>query len=260
MISPDKQAELVLADFDGTYALTQQPAPNGMNVARAYETAVRSLFGEEGAEQYAAMGGLRNRAPSEVVDELLPGLDKDALHRKTEDLIEIKLSLLEKQVGERLSDGSIWPNIAPGFKPVWQAISEAAEISTGVISSGHTGFIERFHDVHEIDRPDIVLTDDHMRPWGQHLPLQDIVKPSPLLLEMAFMEWYWRQGHSIADITPGIMQRAGVVYIGDDPNKDGRLAENAAIDFIHVDRDNYESSWRRVGNLLIPRSNEPASE
>jgi hypothetical protein len=242
--------EVFATDFDGTYAITQEQSPSGINVATAYEIAVKSIFGHTGIRQYKSLGGLRNRAPGEVISELAPTLSDHEIRQKTEDLIQIKLSLLEKQVGQRLPDNSFWPRLAPGFKPVWEAISAASDIKTAVVSSGHTGFIERFHDLHEIEYPFVMVTDDDMRPLGQYLPQERIVKPSPILLDKAYFEIALRKGLDISDLIDSF-NPSSVVYAGDDTHKDGTLAYNFGARYIHIDPDHYLSSWQRVSSLLF---------
>jgi hypothetical protein len=245
--------KLFATDFDGTYALTQELAPNGMNVTKAYDAAVLALFGEQGFSRYTSLGGLQNRAPSEVVSELLPGLDEEVLHQRTEDLVQIKLSFLSKQIGQKLHDGEIWPRLAPGFKDVWDKISQASTMSTAVISSGHTDFIKRFHEVHELTEADILLTDDDMRPLAASVPAEVCVKPSRLLLDSVFIGWLGMRGLGLDDWPLELRKLPSTVtYTGDDANKDGNLARNFGAGFIHIDTSDYASSWKQTGKLVIP--------
>lgn len=255
MPSVDTTEPMLLGtDFDGAYALTQEAAPNGMNVERAYEFAIERLFGSEALDRYVESGGLYSRAPGEIVVQLAPELEGQALRARTEDLIHIKLSVLENQIGKRFNDdtGDFWPRIAPGFKPVWEQISVASGISTAVISSGHSGFIRRFHEVHGIEQPDIMVTDDDMRPLSRTHPVEQIVKPSPLILQKAYLDWLWLRGFGMSNLKSDTKGYENVIYVGDDAVKDGRLAENFHVDFILIDRDNYPASWRKVGELLLP--------
>jgi hypothetical protein len=254
MTAQELPPKLFATDFDGTYALTQEPGPNGMNVARAYDLAVEQLFGFDGLQKYTASGGLRNRAPSEVINQLAPDLDNDQLQQKTEDLIDTKLFHLLSQVGQRLPEGDIWPRLAPGFSSIWQNICVATNINTAVISSGHTEFIRRFHEVHELSEPDIMVTDDDMRPLSAQLPPQECVKPSKLLLNIAFTTWINEQGLGLMDIQEIVEAYNGVIYVGDDPNKDGRLAENFGAPFVHINPADYPVSWQKVGELLLPET------
>ena len=240
---------LLATDFDNTVALTFEPAPNDMTVERAYEAAVQRILGEKCLALYQAKGGLRNRAPGEIVAELAPELDSRARNLKTEDLIEAKLSTLTSQVGQRLPDGAIWPRATDGFNRFWAAVSDSTDVTTAVTSSGHDDFIRRFYEVQELAPPDIMVTDDMMRPLTARLPLSLCVKPAPLLLDLVHYQWLDRQGVE-ADLDNRNESRENIFYTGDDPLKDGQLALNAGVRFMLIDPADSEQCWQKVGRAM----------
>ena len=94
---------LFVLDFDGNLANTFAPSPNGIGVHKAYETAVFKLFGQSGLNKYLETGGLKNRAPGEVVEQLHgePSLE---LAQK---LVQAKLACFLDEIGET------WPQAFP---------------------------------------------------------------------------------------------------------------------------------------------------
>ncbi len=244
------QRELLACDFDGTIALTSVPAPSGTTVASAYEVAIRQVLGENAVSKYVEHGGLRNRAPAEVIIDLAPELDTDRVRQKTEDLVAAKLDVLYQEVGQTLPDGSRWPRPVEGFMDCWAKISAHPQMDTAVVSSGHQNFIERFYEVQELPAPNLMVTDDDMRPLMEHLPPELCVKPGRLLLDIVHSRWLARYG-----IEPNYetikSSRGRIMYAGDDPNKDGKLAENAGVTFSHIGEGNQANVWFALG-LLLP--------
>lgn len=143
---------LVVSDFDGTLARTFDPSPSGIDVNEAYAYAVKSIFGKAGLEIYAMLGGLKNRAPSELITELLQNEHQGQLVERarnffqkkkkllnivippgkgaplewksdelwdprgtiTEILVRCKLSRLMTEIGTMTSCGSKWPEPCKG--------------------------------------------------------------------------------------------------------------------------------------------------
>jgi hypothetical protein len=243
------QRELSANDFDGTIAITSEPAPNGMTVALAYEAAVQRVLGTNALSEYQAGGGLRNRAPSEVIIELAPTLETEAVRRKTEDLVSAKLSVLSDQVGQRLPDGAFWPRPTEGFTDFWTKITAHPQMDTAIVSSGHQAFIERFYEVQDLPGPDLMVTDDDMRPLMEYLAPELCVKPGRLLLDIVHGRWL-----ALHDIEPTYenlkTSRERIIYAGDDPNKDGGLADNAGVRFMHIDPDDSLIRWFALGEVL----------
>lgn len=72
----EKPRTLIAMDFDGTVANTFSAPSSGIGVCEAYMYAVEETFGLAALEKYVAEGGLRNRAPVEVVRQLAPDATK----------------------------------------------------------------------------------------------------------------------------------------------------------------------------------------
>ncbi|MDB5165047.1 MAG: hypothetical protein JWL89_673 [Candidatus Saccharibacteria bacterium] len=254
VLSGEHSIERLLAsDFDETMAVTSEPAPNGMTVALAYEHAVQKVLGYNALEIYRTQGGLLNRSPVEVTAQLLPVTADDiTVQQRSEDLVEAKLEVLSSQVGELLPDGGRWPRPVAGFVNTWNAVSEQPNITTGVTSSGHQPLIERFCDVQEVARPDIMVTDDDMRPLLTHLPTELCVKPGRLIIDLLQHRWLKHLELPVSHETL-TFSRNYIVGVGDDGHyKDSRLADNAGIEFVKIDPEDPVPGWQAVGKLLVP--------
>lgn len=247
-----KSAQLFASDFDGTIALTFESSPRNINVNEAYIIAVESLFGLKALERYINDGGHRNRAPVEIVQFLMEVDNGKDLEEPTELLIQAKLNILIGEIGPQ-SDGTIWPQLVPGFLNTWQAIHQARDegrvLDTAVISAGHTPFIEKTFGVWGIPSPDILVTDDTLRKLKPSRPLQEIVKPSPYLMDIVLKQWC--QIYKLGDLaTPTMGLASRVLYTGDDLARDGGLAANSGADFVYMDVDNPEHAWQKIAARL----------
>jgi hypothetical protein len=233
----------LLLDFDGTVALTFETSPNGVGVHAAYEHAVASLFGRKGLQCFTAEGGLKNRSPREVVVALQADGFKqsDGTSCLTDELVRLKIECLISEIGLPLPEGGIWPRLTQGFKPFWKSVKEDQFVYTAIISSGHQAFIQRTFEVHELELPDHLLTDDELR--NREVPL---AKPDPMLL-------------------CALAQMAGFnppnpVYVGDDENKDGQFAANCGMPFFrfvpsdstYLGRDGMFDHWGQFEGLRQP--------
>ncbi len=205
-------------DFDGTVVRTFEPSPQGIGVHQAYQHAVTNLLGRDACAHYLAEGGLRNRAPREVVQRLLEvgygnGCD---LGEATEHLVEHKVTcLLTKAFGQPLEDGTPWPRLTQGFAVFWQKIKPHSDVFTAILSSGHEECIVKTFCMHNLMPPDLIVTDDEFRRLEK-----PICKPDPEL---------WQYMLRKADVA---FQSA--TYFGDDPIKDGGLARNVGVPFLHL--------------------------
>lgn len=267
---------LFALDFDGTVAETFTPCPGGLGVHGAYEKAIEDVLGKEGLKRYHVIGGLRNRAPSELVRLLLEDTSPDQMignariffRRNGEQLADFvpkgkgvtlagdftptadfiselvvrqKLFYLSSQIGTPLGDGNVWPAPCRGFIRFY---NDLAQLDTGdlqldlaIVSSGHELFIGRTFMVWGLSKPEIIITEDDIRGKAE---LEGRVKPDPLSLELACAQWLGTA------VTGATKQR--VVYIGDDPVKDGGMAERFGVSFGWFDRDG------KNGKLNIPDS------
>jgi hypothetical protein len=249
------QAHLLASDFDNTVALTSELLPGGRTVEEAYEHAIYQVFGQSALRMYSQGGGLRNRSPLEVVAELSPQITGHLRQQKTEDLVGAKMAILLPQFGQRLPDGRLWPPPVEGMPGVWSRLSVVGEVTTAIITSGHDAAVERFFDIHELPQPDITVTDDDMRPLAEKLPSHQCVKPSRLLIDCAHHKWLEiLELESLADQdhVAYLLSRERLTYVGDDRRKDGRMAIDAGVDFVHIPKDNPAPAWRHIGHLIAP--------
>jgi phosphoglycolate phosphatase-like HAD superfamily hydrolase len=262
MVIDSKNRYLILSDFDGTLVDTFTPSPNNLGVSEASSLAVRDVFGDEGTGTYESIGGLGNRAPSELVADILkenPGLLKearnfakergldwsgaDSIKAITELFVQCKLKKLLGEVGEKFPDGRVWPALYDGvpkfFKKV-EEINARGEISldVGILSSGHKEFIEKTFSLWNIKSPQVMVTDDDIR--QRKYPEEQFrrIKPSSFLFAYAHWKWLSFQGVTPKsfDLASAIELRNRAIYIGDDPVKDGNLAREAKVPFCLFDR------------------------
>ncbi|HUC87358.1 MAG TPA: hypothetical protein VMR75_03510 [Candidatus Saccharimonadales bacterium] len=222
--------QTLLFDFDNTAFWTSQPPPGGIDVEQAYILAVEEVLGEEALAVYLKNGGLRNRAPGEVVQELLPRRDGLAIAQITDRLVATKLSHLTRQIGLPIGD-SFWPAPCDGFLSFWRWLS-GEDIRTGVISSGHTAFIEQAFLLYSLKLPDVIVSDDDIRKRHYANP-QWRSKPGTLAFTLARRRLALEYGESLK--SAAFHDKSRITYFGDDAEKDGRLAEAAGVRFGHFD-------------------------
>lgn len=294
-MKPKKSEYLICTDFDKTLADTMKPSPNNMGVLQAYEFAIRSVLGNEGLKTYSLIGGLQNRAPIELVNALLknsnnkeklirnaaiffrkqlPSLKKFTPEGKTtpiiwdsaniettisEMIVLSKLSCFMDEIGTKLKNGGIWPEPCAGVLDFIKAIDYInrkgkVKIRLAILSSGHTPFIQKTFKVWKQECPSILIADDDVR----MLPIEQErkVKPSKFLFDLVFLDWLqtleWKGEAS--------KHRENVMYIGDDMDKDGKLADNAGVLFGWFNPDNKKNGnlnggfsfrdWYRIANFL----------
>lgn len=237
---------ILSSDWDGTIADTFTPSPNGRGVEAGYRHALGAMFGDP--ELLDLIGGLKNRAPSEVVVAVLGhdsslgirGLTYYEAHcRELRDLVPrgkgiqsrhptLVETLTETLVRIRLQ--YLLPEISPEWpKPFDGALETLADIQArgvqlAVISSGHTRFIQRTCEVWGVPAPVLMITDDDMRALGK--APHETCKPSRLLMDMLVQRAY----ASTAMVTSGVAHDV-VAYLGDCPHKDRMLAKNADVRF-----------------------------
>lgn len=234
---------LLWLDFDGTMARTFDPSPNGIGVQEAYRIALPRLFGGEILSIYDAIGGLNNRAPSGLVDNLIefePSLRQVAMRRIVEEIPEVmELSLgrgeialitealvrfkLEILLGEITNS---WPLPCEGFISfinIFEFLSgQGLHLEVGILTAGHHAFIRRVAQSWGIPCPRVMVTDDDTR-WLD-CPVDMRVKPAVLLFDMTM---------TICASLFGEVPRGNIIYFGDDINRDGRQADLCNIPFGH---------------------------
>lgn len=260
---------LIGVDFDDTVADTSAESPDRVTVASAYQHAVETIFGSSGVDVYRAVGGLQNRAPLELVDVMLKTGDtrgmtgvardffdsasnllrqsglisegkgykldwSDYTRSIAELLVRVKLEYLLNQISPA------WPEPCPGavdFFTGTHRIREEEEINirAAIVSSGHEVFIKRVFEQWGISCPELMVTDDDMRGgFGTGDVIKD-VKPSARLwnvLHFLWAKYCLGDQADIVDIVGFVARtRQQMMYIGNDPVKDGGLAENAGVPF-----------------------------
>jgi hypothetical protein len=251
-------ARLAAADFDQTVAATFVPAPSGIGVHEAYDHAIDAVFGPATVGRFHTNGGLRNRAASEVVRELFPDMSIGEVRTYAEQIIHRKLAVMLGQIDDR------WPKPTDGFTACWNNIARAKEhgaaVDTAIISAGYAPFIEKTFGTWGLPQPDILITTEIINDPALPESPDQRNKPAPLSMRLAIDRWI-RLYHGILESPPAIAEAAKqVTYIGDDPYKDGRLAEHFGIPFVLIEPDTAAESWRifsarlGIGALLVRES------
>jgi len=93
-------------DFDGTLANTSELSPGGWNVINAYEASIKDIFGDVGLTIYKDdLGGLKNRAPSEIIYLLLQKGQEKNLRDELIRSAEIFYSAHQEQLEGLMSEG-----------------------------------------------------------------------------------------------------------------------------------------------------------
>lgn len=223
-----------LLDFDGTAFETRTPPMGGMGVPEAYEQAVTEVLGAPALQRYQEAGGLRNRAPSEVVRELFPDYELSEVNGLTDQLVVAKLKRLSPQVGMPMGDGGHWPPPCDRFLDFWKSLSEYSDVGlacTAIVSSGHTELIERIWRFYGLRLPDVIVSDDTMRVLQR--PPEELIKPDPYMLNLAIQLLREKLGEKARGLSDGLHQ--DVWYCGDDLRKDGEMARRAGVRFGHFD-------------------------
>jgi 2-hydroxy-3-keto-5-methylthiopentenyl-1-phosphate phosphatase len=245
-------AQLVACDFDGTIARTFEPSPNNINVYESYRLAIEKVLGAQATEQYISDGGHNNRAPVEIVDSLLPKLEARELNERTDRVVEAKLQISVNEIGVS-SDGLIWPRQVEGFTECWKDIHErkikGEAIDTAIISSGHTSFIEKSFDTWGLPYPDLLLTHETLVEQASDLPTNQTVKPAPLMMNLAKDMWVSLYGLENDGTIDGKIN-SRILYIGDDIEKDGGLAKNSGVEFVHLDLETSSEGWKQVEHWI----------
>jgi hypothetical protein len=237
---------IVAADFDGTIANTFEKSPNGLDVPTAYDNALTDIFGSRGL--LAALGGLRNRAPGELVVAVLEHdhslgargheyhrahgaeLSHLVLHGKgnraninpglidelTETLVRVKLQYLVEEISDR------WPKPYDGVLDFIEMQRRQGRCFA-IITSGHDLFLQRTFKRWGIRCPEYTVTDDDLR--GLDLPYEHKCKPSKFLWDVLGDRVRTVSGLS-RDIELDVR-----LYLGDCAIKDRGLAWNGNVPF-----------------------------
>lgn len=230
-------------DFDGTVADTLTPSPNNIDVERGYLIAVEEVFGRPARERYEHEGGLRNRAPIEVVQQLARGATDEEQHVLHTKLDAAKLGVLVNEISPT------WPRPIPGFEHYVKTLNAARRasvlIDTAIVSSGHASFIDATFRTWGIFEPTFMLEQDAMRAIA--VARNEVMPFKPDSRIFGYATLLWRNAHKVPDgpFMPTVSERRRMHYIGDG-DVDEQLAKNAAIPFFRIHAANTEHSWRTV--------------
>lgn len=260
---------LLTTDFDGTLVNTFRPPSFGYDVNTATSLAIAKQFGPRGLRLYNELGGMQNREPGELIGNLLRESDLRGITMPsfgstkvaTEYFVDLKLRLLLPQISRE------WPGLYPGVREFFQIISEGVlPVEIAVVSSGHDAFIRRVFEVNGLVLPNYLVTSDVIR--ERDYPRRPRYKPNPYQLAVAHQQWLGDHDFvkdeygSYADRGFG---KPNMIYIGDDPSRDGGLAHRSRISFgfvpftnpnFHPDRNKgqfYIDNFKRFADCLLAR-------
>ena len=152
----------------------------------------------------------------------------------TEFLVRAKLDNLLVKIGEH------YPTPCSGFLYFYRKLQEHGQesrttIIPGIISSGHEVFIQQTFAIWGTECPKLLLTDDDLR-GAPGIDYVQTVKPNPILMDMLYQQWLQSQRVKLtADQFRKFREVALVktIFFGDDPKKDGGLAQNSGVRFGH---------------------------
>lgn len=244
-----RTTRLIAQDFDGTIAQTFQKSPSGIGVEEATEQAVDQVFGPLSTDRYRKKGGLRNRAPLEVVQELSPLVSAQEIQSLLARLIVSKLDILMTEIGTTFDDGTVWPRPVAGYieflESLQQARTEGQHIDTLILSSGHEPFIKKVYETWDITEPEYIIGQETTEERG----LGNVVKPSSTLMKLAHR--VWSEGYGLSPSFIGFqLAKSRTLYVGDDDNKDGQLARNSGVKFALIESSDTAEAWKKVANDL----------
>lgn len=219
-------------DFDQTVAWTFAPPVGGFSVLEACALAVNDILGPTAHRRYLASGGLHNRAPVEIVRDLVPEAEKTEFQLLAEAFVRAKLGYLTEQIGLQ-PDGTIWPPPCTGFVDFWRGLTkylDAGTIHAGVISSGHTEFIMKVWSAYGLKPPRIIISEDDIRSVRYAIDPAWLVKPGVFPFMLGRRQLAAQLGVSVPR---DWRDKSRVVYCGDDIVRDGEMARRAGVAFGH---------------------------
>lgn len=279
---------LIACDFDGTLFDTFCPSPNGMDVKKAYSLALDDIFGQGRGEWFLTKFGLNGKTPSEVINVILTFTkdrivlidNARSFYEKNEGnfdypipeckdgkltwdtnnpeisitqmLVGEKLKHLLKEIGQKDEEGIMWPppskDVSIFLKTVRGLKTEGFPIDFAIISSGHRAFIEKSLHVWNILQPDVLVTEDDIRPRRYPQELKIRFKPGVFPLALTHHQWLKQQGLNKNDITRiGKESKERMVYVGDDPKKDMLMAQRARVESFCYP----QTSWQTINETLF---------
>jgi len=100
-----------------------------------------------------------------------------------------------------------------------------------------------------VEQPTHIVAEETVRELDLGLPVSQLVKPSALL--MGVVHNIWSAGYGLPEergIPKDVLRR--IIYVGDDPDKDGELAANSGVEFIRIHTCDSEADWQQVARRL----------
>ena len=242
---------LVAVDFDDTTNLTSERSPELLTVDQASVLALTTILDATTAANYSESGGHGGRTPAKIIADLHPDMTEDEVQAYTAQFVTEKMALLSQQIGTVLPDGALWPRVTDGFADCWNKLGENNPgcVTTAVLSAGHEPFIHASFDLHGLNRPDILVTDDLLIDLmclaGQPIPgPKERGKPSPYIMDAAIGLWLERFG--VDPTTTSIHRSEQILFVGDSVEKDGGLAQNTGAAFMHLEHEMARETWQAV--------------
>lgn len=172
----------------------------------------------------------------ECEDGVVQWDEKSPVRTVTEMLVGRKLNYLLDEIGQSNDNGEMWPppcGEALDFLKVAGDLHEQGyPLDVGIISSGHNSFIQKSLEVWNVPQPQILVTDDDIRPKTYPLELERRVKPGQLPFALAHFKWLKQQGllrHDSLVVEEGQETRKRIAYVGDDLEKDMVMAYRANV-------------------------------
>lgn len=287
--SPQKRY-LIGIDFDETLFHTFSPSPNGIDVKKAYKLALDKIFVPGTGEWFFELFGLQNKTPSEVVSQILRwdeekidqayqfyqsegkngypiskyengelSWNKDSPEKTiTQMFVGEKLKTLLTEIGQMDESGNPWPQPCEGvldfFKTVQRVKQESLPIDIAIISSGHEAFIKRTLDVWRVPYPEVLVTEDDIRP--RRFPIEEDrrFKPGTFPMALAHQAWLKQQGMLLRDsrvVEVGRESKKRIMYVGDSPEKDIGMAVHSRLSHSHL----YPfTPFQAISDVLVEKS------
>lgn len=222
--------EIFISDFDNTIANTKEKVEDacGETIIKLYGFGLYNCYRKE-------IGGLKNRAPDELLSKLFPDRDKKEVGEMTALFAETKLNFLYNEIS------SDWPEINEGFVDFYDYLNRK-NINFAIVSSGHTSFIRKFFEVNSLEVPKIIISNDELVSRN-YLSVLRRNKPSVFPIMLAHRQHLGSLGLLGVNFDMEKIREAKkyMVYLGDDTEKDGLMANNAKILFGHYrEGENFE--------------------
>lgn len=155
----------------------------------------------------------------------------------TQLLVGQKLKYLCDEIGRVDQEGIIWPQPCRGAVEFWRTVEKlktsGVPIDSAIISSGHDAFIRKAFAVWGLQQPDIIISEDTIRP--RKYPEENVrrFKPGQLPIALAHQKWLYKhlqdKDKSFIEIARDTKHR--IIYFGDDIERDQGTAIDGKLAF-----------------------------